>query len=147
MLLREIERELEKWGILRDPFKEFNRMNLELVGNLYPERGEFPPVNMWKNEEKVVISTELPGIDPAGVDLSVTGKALTIKFERKPEELKEGEIYTIKERWYGGFSRTIELPFNVETDRVEAKYRKGVLSIELLRAENEKPKKITVSSE
>jgi len=146
MLLREIERELEKWGIWRE-FNGLNLMNRELAGSLYPERSEFPPVNMWKNEEKVVVSTEVPGIDPGGVDLSVTGKALTIKFERKPEELKEGEVYTRKERWYGVFSRTIELPFNIEADRVEAKYRKGVLFIELPRAEDEKPKKITVSSE
>ncbi|MBI5740478.1 MAG: Hsp20/alpha crystallin family protein [Nitrospirae bacterium] len=147
MLLREIERELEKWDIWRDPFRELNRMNLELFGRFRPDSSEFPPVNMWRNEEKVVISTELPGIDPAGVDLNMTGKTLTIKFQRKPEELKEGEVYTRKERWYGEFSRTIELPFSIDLDRVEAKYRKGVLHIELQRAEDEKPRKITVSSE
>lgn len=147
MLLGELERKLERWEDLMYPFREFNRVNRELLRSLYPAKDEFPPVNMWTNEEKVVTSMEVPGIDPGGVDISVTGTTLTVKFERKPGELKEGEVYTRKERWYGAFSRAIELPFNIQTDRVEAKYSKGILTIELPRAEDEKPRKITVTPE
>jgi len=143
MLIRELER-LEN---LLEPWREFERINRGTFRNLSPGRVEFPPVNLWKNEEKAVVTTEIPGVDPEVVEINVVGKTITLRLERKPAELKEGESYTRKERWYGEFSRTIELPFNVQGDKVEAKFSKGILYIELPRAEAEKPRKITVKSE
>ena len=102
---------------------------------------------MLKNEEKAVITTEIPGVDVKGVEINVVGNTISLRFERKPEELKEGEAYTRRERWYGEFSRTIELPFNVQIDKVNAKFSKGILYIEMPRAEAEKPRKITVLAE
>ncbi|MBI5055608.1 MAG: Hsp20/alpha crystallin family protein [Nitrospirae bacterium] len=142
-----LTRELERLENVLDPWRDFDRLNSELFEMIYPARGEFPPMNMWKNEEKAMVSVEIPGVDPEGVEIEVSGEMLTLMFERKPEELKEGESYTRKERWYGQFSRTIELPFNVQADKVTAKFSKGVLFIELPRAEAEKPKKITVKVE
>ncbi len=142
MLIRELER-LEN---LLEPWREFDRINRETFRTLSP-RVEFPPVTLWENEEKAVVTTEIPGVDSEGVEISVVGKTITLRFERKPAELKEGESYTRKERWYGEFSRTIELPFNVQGNKVEAKFSKGILYIELPRAEAEKPRKIIVKSE
>jgi HSP20 family protein len=143
MLIRELER-LEN---LLEPWREFDRSNRETFRTLSPGRIEFPPVNLWTNEDKAVITTEIPGVEPEGVEINVVGKTITLRVERKPAELKEGESYTRKERWDGGFSRTIELPFNIQSDKVEAKFSKGILHIELPRAEAEKPRKITVKSE
>ena len=143
MLIRELER-LEN---LLEPWREFDRINRETFRTLSPRRVEFPPVNLWKNEDKAVITTEIPGVELEGVEINVIGKTVTLRFERKPEELKEGETYTRKERWYGEYKRTVELPFNIQGDKVEAKFSKGILYIELPRAEAEKPRKITVKSE
>lgn len=147
MLMRELESELARWDNLFDPFREFNLINKELFRTLYPTRGKFPPVNIIKDDHKAVVSAEIPGVDPAGIEISVMGKILTINFERKPEDLKEGESYTRKERWHGKFERTIELPFPVQSDKVAAKVNKGILFIELLRSETDKPRKILVTSE
>ena len=140
-------RELQRLGNLLEPWREFDHINRETFRTLSPGRVEFPPVNLWKNEDKAVITTEIPGVDPKGVEINVVGKTITLRFERKPEELKEGESYTRKERWYGEFSRSIELPFNVQGDKVEAKFSRGILYIEMPRAEAEKPRKITVQPE
>ncbi len=143
MLIRELER-LEN---LLQPWREFEYINREVFRTLSPVQVEFPLVNLWKNEDKVVVTTEMPGVESEGVEINVTGKTITLRFERKPEELKDGEAYTRRERRYGEFKRTIELPFNVQSDKVEAKFSKGILYIELPRAEAEKPRKITVKSE
>jgi HSP20 family protein len=143
MLIRELQR-LEN---LLEPWREFDRINRETFRTLSPARVEFPPVNLLKSEDKAVITTEIPGVDPEGVEINVVGKTITLRFERKPEELKEGESYTRKERWYGEFSRSIELPFNVQSDKVEAKFSRGILYIEMPRAEAEKPRKIIVQPE
>jgi HSP20 family protein len=143
MLIRELQR-LEN---MLEPWREFDRIDREAFRSLSSGRVEFPPVNLWKNEDKALVTTEIPGVDPEGVEINVFGKTITIRFERKREELKEGESYTRQERWHGEFSRTIELPFNVRADKVEAKFSKGILYIEMPRAEDEKPRKITVQSE
>ncbi|MDA8100524.1 MAG: Hsp20/alpha crystallin family protein [Nitrospiraceae bacterium] len=105
---------------------------------------EFPPVNMWSGSEEAVVTVELPGVDHQAVDISVAGKILTLKGSRPAEEMHEGESYHRRERWYGEFSRTIELPFAVESSKVNARFSKGILSITLPRAEAERPKKISV---
>ena len=140
-------RELQRFENLIEPWREFDRINRETFRTLSPGKVKFPPVNLWKNENKAVITTEIPGVDPEGVEINVVGKTITLRFERKSEELKEGETYTRKERWHGEFSRSIELPFNVQGDKVEAKFSRGVLYIEMPRAEAEKPRKITVQTE
>ncbi len=133
-----------------DPWSEFrrieNEMNRVLSRFASPTTNEFPAINMWANGDEARVTTELPGIDPATVDISVMGKTLVISGSREPEETKEGTSYHRRERWYGKFSKTIELPFVTEGDKVEAKFSKGVLTIILPRAEAEKPKKITVKS-
>ena len=141
------------WRIsgMRDPFQEMQRLQRE-VNKVFSGAGqslsrEVPPVNAWIGEGDVIIAAELPGIDPAKVDISVVGDTLTISGSRTAETLKEGESYHRQERDQGRFSRTIQLPFHVEAGRVEAKYERGVLTITLPRAEADKPRKITVKSE
>jgi HSP20 family protein len=88
----------------------------------------------------------LPGIDPNAIDISVVGKTLTLRGSRKPEEFKENESYHRRERWHGQFTKTIELPFDIDSGKVDAQYRKGILRITLPRAEADKPRKISVKS-
>lgn len=108
---------------------------------------EFPPINMWVDSDTVTVISEIPGIDVSDIEISVVGKSLTLRGSRNEDELKEKESYHRRERWNGRFSKTVELPFHIQTDRVNARFSKGVLSITLPRAEAEKPKKIDIKSE
>ena len=108
---------------------------------------EFPLINMWVDADSVTVTSEIPGIDADEIEISVVGKSLSLRGSRKQDETKENEAYHRRERWNGRFSKTVELPFNIQTDRVDAKFSKGVLSITLPRAEAEKPKKIDIKSE
>jgi HSP20 family protein len=104
----------------------------------------YPPINVWTNQEGAVVTAELPGFVPDDIDISVVGDSLTLSGCCHPDELKEGEKYHRRERSYGQFTRTFQLPFQVEAEKVGAIFEKGVLHISLPRAEADKPKKITV---
>jgi HSP20 family protein len=107
---------------------------------------QFPPINVWVSEHQAAIEAEIPGIEPNDIDISVIGDTLVLKGSRKKVDLKEGETYHRQERGYGDFARTIELPFKIEAEKVEAEFRRGILVVKLPRAEVDKPKKITVKS-
>ncbi len=135
-------------GRIWDPWKEFERMNRRLSEvALSPADNKFPLVNVWTNEDGAMLTTEIPGLDPAGVDISVVGKTLTLGGLRNPDAAGEGESFHRRERWQGRFTRAIELPFRIESSKVEARFSRGVLQILLPRADEDKPKKITVKSE
>lgn len=108
---------------------------------------EYPLVNVWTSENGAIVRAEVPGIAPEDVDISLVHDTLTIRGSRKPEELKEGESRHRHERGFGEFTRSLQLPFGVEGDKVEAKFANGVLQITLPRAEAEKPRRISVVSE
>ena len=139
-----IERPSWRW----DPWKEMDPMQRE-VSSIFtlprPRRvASFPPLNIHSGDEDVIITSEIPGIDPADVDLTVTGDTLTIKGTRKPHEVKEGLTWHRRERGSGDFFRTVQLPYAVDAGKVQADYVNGVLKIVLPRAEADKPRKITV---
>lgn len=119
-------------------------------GYSYPSRRyaskRYPLMNAWSSEEGVTIDVELPGVTPDDVDISIMGDQLTLKgkFNAVPE--KSDYAYHAQERPRGEFSRSITLPFRVDHDRVNAKYKNGILRLELPRSEAEKPKKIEVKS-
>jgi HSP20 family protein len=106
----------------------------------------YPPLNIWSNEEGLVITAEVPGISPDEIEISVVGETLTLSGERKAEELDEGTRYHRQERGSGKFSRTVQLPFPVDVDEVNALFVDGVLEIKLPRTEADKPRKIAVKS-
>lgn len=90
-----------------------------------------PQVDVTENDKEIKISAELPGMDEKDIDVSLQNDMLTIKGEKKEEKEDKGKDYYRMERSYGSFIRTIPLPVEVETDKVEAKFKKGVLSITL----------------
>ena len=109
-------------------------------------RSSKPHLNVWTSPEAAVVTVQLPGVDPAALDLSLEGKTLTLRGERTPLELGDGESAPRRERAFGPFARTVELPFEVENDAVSASYEHGVLAVTLPRAESNKPKKIAIAS-
>ncbi|GGF12763.1 molecular chaperone Hsp20 [Aliidongia dinghuensis] len=134
-----------------DPFAEMRRMQNE-VNRLFADMEgravstAYPPVNLWAGEDSVVVTGELPGLDQNDLELAVREGTLTIGGTRKPLENGEGASWHRRERAYGSFSRTIELPFRVDPDKVQARFANGVLEIELQRREADKPRRIQVKS-
>lgn len=106
----------------------------------------FPALNVWANEESLKITAEVPGVIPEDIDINVVGETLTLTGVRKPDELNEGARYHRQERGYGTFTRSIQLPFAVDVNQVEATFKDGVLNISLPRAEEDKPRKIIVQN-
>ncbi|MCL5024494.1 MAG: Hsp20/alpha crystallin family protein [Nitrospirae bacterium] len=90
-----------------------------------------PKVDVIENDKEIKVSAELPGMDEKEIDISLQNGMLTIKGEKKEEKEDKRKDYYRMERSYGSFSRTIPLPVEVETDKVEAAFKKGVLSITL----------------
>ena len=133
-----LEKALDPWG----DFWAFD----DFFGTRPSRQEGFPVIHSRADEDKAVISAEIPGIDPKSIDISVKDNTLTIKGERKDEELKGGEHYHNRERWHGSFTKSFRLPFRVETEHVVADYKHGVLTITLPRAESDKPRKIVITA-
>jgi len=107
--------------------------------------GEFlPSLELKEDENQFLLHLDIPGMDRKDLDISVTGSTLTIKGERKEEENKKGKGYFYSERRYGSFQRSIELPAEVDADKVMAGYKDGVLELTLPKSEKAKPKQIRV---
>ena len=88
-----------------------------------------PKVDVVESDKEIKITAELPGMDEKDIDVSLQNDMLTIKGEKKEEKEDKGKDYYRMERSYGSFSKTLALPIEVETDKVEARFKKGVLSI------------------
>lgn len=107
--------------------------------------GAFPSFNIWENQDGVVVTSELPGVKMEDLEVIVSGSTLTIKGARKDEGCADDGCCLRRERRGGEFVRTVELSFQVDAGKVEAKLANGVLHVNLPRAESEKPKKISVN--
>jgi HSP20 family protein len=141
-------------GTLWNPWREMNRLRREMDHLVNYEgwptsRGQtaFPPVNAWENEQGLVLTAEIPGVDPSQLDVSLEKDSLTISGQRAggapttPEE-----NYVRRERWFEPFQRTVELPFDVNPDKCDASYERGVLTVRLERAPELQPKKLTIKA-
>jgi HSP20 family protein len=107
---------------------------------------ETPSVNIWGDEDKLVLTAELPGITPEDIDVSIQGEHLKLEGERKFDGPEDTTCHR-RERGFGKFVRSFKLPFDVESEKVSASYKNGVLTLTMPRAEKSKPKRITVKSE
>ena len=130
-----------------DTWRELEGMRRALRRASLSSSVEFPATNVWVSDESAVVTTEIPGIDPKDLEITAIKDTLTLRGLRMTEELAEGETSHRRERWYGQFTKTLQLPFSVETGKIEARFAKGVLHIMLPRAEAEKVRKIEVLSE
>jgi HSP20 family protein len=91
-----------------------------------------------------VVTAEIPGIDAKDLDVTLSDGILTVKGEKKQEKEDKGENYHRVERSYGSFHRSFRIPEKVESEKVDASYKDGVLKLTLLKAETSEPKKIEV---
>jgi HSP20 family protein len=126
--------------------REMNRLFEDYSPLRQRSAPSYPALNVWSNEEGLLVTAEVPGVSPEDIDVNVVGETLTLSGVRKPDDLKEGARYHRQERGYGKFSRTLQLPFPVSVPKIEATFKQGVLNVRLPRAEQDKPRKITVKS-
>jgi len=107
--------------------------------------GWTPVVDVLDDKDKLIVKAEVPGFKREDLDVAVHENTLIISGERKSEEeRKDGEFYR-SERFYGRFHRSIPLPYAVDTDKIQAQYRDGILNITLPKAEHAKAKQIEVT--
>lgn len=99
-----------------------------------------PRIDVFEEENDVVVKAEIPGLERENIELSLEGDTLTIKGEKKKEERLEDEDYFYCECYYGTLSRKIDLPAEVQTDKVKATLKNGVLEVRLPKTETAKKK-------
>ena len=104
-----------------------------------------PAVDIFEHEDDIVLKAELPGVDPKDVEIRVENNVLSLRGERKFESEVKREDYHRVERTYGSFSRSFTLPNVVDTEKIEADYKDGVLKVTLPQKEEAKPKQISIS--
>ncbi|HYB99892.1 MAG TPA: Hsp20/alpha crystallin family protein [Candidatus Limnocylindrales bacterium] len=105
-----------------------------------------PAIESFVRDNQIVVRADLPGIDPSEVDITVEGKRLTIRGERRDqrEENQDGRVY--REVAYGSFERVLTLPWEADADAVQALYKNGVLEVTIQAPEKVLPKKIAVTT-
>ena len=101
-------------------------------------------VDVVENEDGYVVKASVPGINPDDVEITFEENVLTIKGEIADENTEEGENYHIRERRFGSFGRSVRFPVEVNADEVEAAYENGVLTLNVPKAEEVKPKRIEI---
>lgn len=128
-----------------DPFRELDRMTQQLFGtNGTTTRPAVMPMDAYRAGEQFVVHFDLPGVDPASIDLDVERNVLTVKAERAPTYGEDVELQ-VAERPRGVFSRQLFLGDTLDADRIEAHYDAGVLTLRLPIAEKAKPRKIEIT--
>jgi len=104
-----------------------------------------PAVDIFEQDGNIVLKAELPGVDAKDVDIRVENNILSLRGERKFSSDVKRESYHRVERAYGSFSRSFTLPSVVDTEKIKADYKDGVLQVTLPQKEEAKPKQISIS--
>jgi len=111
-----------------------------------PGSGVATPIDMYQTASEMIVKAALPGIKPDEVDISITGTTLTIKGETKIEENIKWEDYLHQKHRYGNFSRSVTLPRGLNTDKAEADFDNGILTLTISKSEEARPKQIKVKA-
>ncbi|WP_369054056.1 Hsp20/alpha crystallin family protein [Kineococcus terrestris] len=123
-----------------DPFRELDRLTQQFLGTT--ARPAVMPMDAWRRGDEFVVEFDLPGVDPSTVDLDVERNVLTVRAQRPVHEGTDEMIAA--ERPRGVFSRQLILGDNLDTERISASYRSGVLTLRVPVAERAKPRRIEV---
>jgi HSP20 family protein len=108
---------------------------------------ECPPINVWASDDEAIIRAELPGIGPENIEITMVNDTLTVSASKTAEALGEGVSCQRQERFCGKFSRSLQMPFTVDSEKVKASFKNGILEINVPRAVEDKPRKIGIISE
>ncbi len=145
-------RRREREGFMR-PFDEMRRMMEDFWMTPFDAVGRWgevfvPKVDVKEEDKEIIVTAELPGMDQKDIDVTVANDSIRISGEKKREEEKEEKGYYRRETSYGTFERVVDLPTEVDENKAEAEFSKGVLTIKLPKSEEAqaKRKKIKIKS-
>ena len=130
-----------------DPFRELDRLTQQVFGGQQGtwSRPAAMPMEAYRQGEQFVVAFDLPGVDPSSIELNVERNVLTVKAERRPTS-GDGVETVLAERPYGVFTRQLFLGEALDSDRIEAHYDAGVLTLHIPVAEQAKPRKIEITA-
>ncbi|WP_027719315.1 Hsp20/alpha crystallin family protein [Desulfovirgula thermocuniculi] len=144
------------WVFPWNPFKELEELKERLESFFRPMPGKrlfaegvtwAPAVEMYEDKDKYIVRAELPGVEKDNIEVSVANNVLTIKGERKiAKEVEESQCYFC-ERYYGSFMRSVNIPGDIDINRISASYKDGLLEVFLPKVKGEGEKKINIKVE
>lgn len=137
---------LVRWNPSLNLFNEFDRLFDTSLRNRYQDgAGWALAVDVVENEDGYLVKASVPGVNPDDLEVTLEKNLLTIRGEIKADEDISKEQYHVRERRFGKFSRTVRFPVTVDASDIEASYENGVLTLNVPKAEEVKPKRITVN--
>jgi len=125
-----------------DPFRELDRLAQQALGT--PARPAAMPIDAYRDGEVFVVQFDLPGVDPASIDLTIEKNVLTVHAQRA-RSANEGVEMLVAERPQGTFSRQLFLGESLDPDRIDANYADGVLTLQIPVAERAKPRRVPIN--
>ena len=129
-----------------DPFREFDRIAQQLMGTTGTwSRPATMPMDAYRDGDSYVIALDMPGVDPDAIEIDVERNMLTVKAERRPVAKSDTVQMELSERPLGVFSRQLVLADTLDTERIDAAYDAGVLTLRIPIAERAKPRRIAVT--
>lgn len=150
------------WRTGRNPLhREFDRLRKDMDGlfstystgrrpwmqSPWRETRLFPLLNVRETNDSFVVSSEIPGMKTEDLEIRIEGETLSLKGERKPDEVDDEAGFHRRERATGAFQRSITLPGKVDNDKVAAVYKNGVLTVTLSKEKKAAPRQIEISSD
>jgi HSP20 family protein len=105
-----------------------------------------PAIDMYQTDNDVVVKASIPGIKAEEVQINITGDILTLKAEVKQEEERKDKAWHVREHRFGSFERSVVLPTSVKSDKAEAVFENGILTINLPKADEAKPRTINIKA-
>jgi HSP20 family protein len=150
-----------RWHFGRNPlWGEFDRLRREMdsLAGAFSNRTEwsnplwresriFPLLNVTEHDDAFVVKAEIPGMRTDDLEIKIEGDTLTLKGERKPDDVEEGISFHRRERAIGAFQRSLTLPGKVDSAGVRAGYKSGVLTVTLMKEKESLPKQIKIIAE
>jgi HSP20 family protein len=132
-----------------DPFRELDRLTQQVLGSASTpgtwSRPNPMPLDAYRSGDEYVVAFDLPGVAPDAIELDIERNVLTVKAERRPPQIADDVEMQVAERPVGVFSRQLFLGETLDTDRIDAGYDAGVLTLRIPIAEKAKPRKITIT--
>jgi HSP20 family protein len=147
---------LVKWDPFRDVAELQNRINRMFeesfggsrdLDDKMNSRAWRPAVDIYEGENGIIVAVELPGVSKQNVSVEVKDDVLTLKGERRANPAVKEDSYFLRERLFGPFKRTFTLHQNIRPELIKAKFKEGILEIELPKPAQEHPRQITVNVE
>ena len=142
---------IQPFSLIEDLQTDLNRFFDSSLMNLSRDLSEsnnnhwLPSTDIHDLQDRLVIKTDLPGLEKNDIDVSIQGNTLFIRGEKKHEDKVQDSGFIRSERYFGHFERALPLSNDIETSKIDAQYKNGVLTVTIPKKEEAKPKQITVN--